>query len=198
MNRMTIAALLCAALLPLSAVACGQTTSTDGADPNAAAPTAAVDTTADQAGAGAPPVDAGTAQDAPAAMPASQLCASDPTLPDVSGDGFTELEGGLKYKDTVVGTGAEVKPGMASAIHYAGFLEDGTRFDTSCTRGAPYPTDLTGGVIDGWLQGIPGMKVGGRRILVIPSELGYGATGNGPAIPPNATLIFEVEAAVSQ
>ncbi|MBK6768963.1 MAG: FKBP-type peptidyl-prolyl cis-trans isomerase [Ardenticatenales bacterium] len=189
MNRTTTAALLCAALLPFAAAACGQTTTTDGADPNAAAPTAAVEESAGQADAGV--------QDAAPVMPVSALCAAEPTLPDISGDGFTEMDGGLKIKDTVVGTGAEVKPGMASAIHYAGFLEDGTLFDTSCTRGAPYPTDLTGGVIDGWLQGIPGMKVGGRRILVIPGDLGYGAAGNG-GIPPNATLIFEVEAAVSQ
>lgn len=190
MNRTRTAALLCAALLPLSAVACGPKDAADGADPNAAAPTAPVEVSVAQP-------DASTVQDVAPVMPPSALCAADPTLPDISGDGFTELPGGLKYKDTVVGTGVEVKAGMASAIHYAGFLEDGMRFDTSCTRGQPYPTDLTGGVIDGWLQGIPGMKVGGRRLLVIPGDLGYGAAGNGD-IPPNATLIFDVEAMVSQ
>lgn len=187
MNRIRHAALLGAVLLPLLA-GCGQPAD-NAADPITGAPTTAAAGAADVA---VPTTAAAPADAQPAAV--SQLCASDPQPPDVSGSDFVELEGGLKIKDVVVGTGAEVQPGMATAMHYAGFLEDGTRFDTSCTRGEPLPTDLSpGSLIDGWIQGIPGMKVGGRRTLVIPAALGYGASGYPPVIPPDATLIFDVE-----
>lgn len=188
MNRIATA-LLCAVLLPLYA-ACGNAAD-EAADPGASAPTTAEEGA--PADAAAQPTTAAAPADAqPAAV--SQLCASDPQLPDISGGDFTELEGGLKIKDVVVGSGAEVQPGMATAMHYAGFLEDGTRFDTSCQAGRPLPTDLSpGSLIDGWVNGIPGMKVGGRRILVIPADLGYGASGFPPVIPPDATLIFDVE-----
>ncbi len=103
------------------------------------------------------------------------------------------LEGGLKIQDLVVGQGEEVKNNDTISIHYRGTLEDGTQFDSSYDRGEPFQTQIgVGQVIKGWDLGILGMKVGGKRILTIPPELGYGdqQTGN---IPPNSTLIFEVE-----
>lgn len=93
------------------------------------------------------------------------------------------------------GTGQEVKSGDNIAVHYTGTLEDGTKFDSSLDRGKPFAFTLgIGQVIKGWDMGVLGMKVGEKRKLVIPSELGYGETGTpGGPIPPNATLIFEVE-----
>lgn len=100
----------------------------------------------------------------------------------------------LKIEDTVVGTGTEALKDSTVTVHYTGTLLDGTKFDSSVDRGAPFTTKLgVGGVIKGWDEGIPGMKVGGKRTLTIPSSMGYGATGAGADIPPNAGLIFEVE-----
>jgi FKBP-type peptidyl-prolyl cis-trans isomerase FkpA len=101
---------------------------------------------------------------------------------------------GLQYQDLVIGTGAEAKTGDRVSVHYTGTLADGTKFDSSLDRNQPFELVLgAGGVIKGWEEGIPGMKVGGKRKLIIPPELGYGASGAGSAIPPNATLIFEIE-----
>jgi len=100
----------------------------------------------------------------------------------------------LKIEDLVVGTGTEVKSGDNIVIHYLGTLLDGTKFDSSYDRGQPFETQIgVGQVIQGWDQGVVGMKVGGKRKLTIPPEMGYGARGAGNVIPPNATLIFEVE-----
>ena len=99
---------------------------------------------------------------------------------------------GLQYEDTKVGTGKEAKDGTSIAVHYTGYLTDGTKFDSSVDRGTPFELTLPGQVIPGWNEGIPGMKVGGKRKLVIPSALAYGEGGQGP-IPPGATLVFEVE-----
>lgn len=100
----------------------------------------------------------------------------------------------VKIEDTVVGTGQEVKPGDTVIIHYRGMLEDGTQFDSSYDRGAPLTIQIgTGAVIEGWDQGVPGMKVGGQRKLTIPPSLGYGEAGSPPTIPPNSTLLFDVE-----
>jgi peptidylprolyl isomerase len=102
-------------------------------------------------------------------------------------------ESGLTYVDTECGTGAEATTGTIVTVHYTGTLENGTEFDSSRGR-EPFTFNVGAGeVIQGWEQGIPGMKVGGVRELTIPPELGYGAAGAPPAIPPNATLIFEVE-----
>ncbi|MCC6932359.1 MAG: FKBP-type peptidyl-prolyl cis-trans isomerase [Deltaproteobacteria bacterium] len=105
---------------------------------------------------------------------------------------------GLKYEDTVVGTGAEAVKGKKISVHYTGWLNNdgvkGKKFDSSVDRGESFEFPLGAGyVIQGWDQGFAGMKEGGKRTLYIPSDLGYGARGAGGAIPPNANLIFDVE-----
>jgi FKBP-type peptidyl-prolyl cis-trans isomerase FkpA len=101
---------------------------------------------------------------------------------------------GLQYEDTVVGTGPEAVAGKSVEVHYTGTLADGTKFDSSLDRRQPFAFRLGAGkVIKGWDEGVAGMKVGGTRKLVIPSNLGYGAQGAGGVIPPNAQLTFVVE-----
>ena len=101
---------------------------------------------------------------------------------------------GLRIIDLEEGTGAEATAGQTVVVHYRGTLEDGTQFDASYDRGTPFSFPLgRGRVIKGWDEGVQGMKVGGKRKLVIPPDLGYGSRGAGGVIPPNATLIFEVE-----
>lgn len=101
---------------------------------------------------------------------------------------------GLIYEDSVLGTGAEAKVGRTVVVHYTGWLTDGSKFDSSKDRNEPFSFPLGKRyVITGWDEGVQGMKVGGTRKLTIPPELGYGARGAGGVIPPNATLVFEVE-----
>jgi FKBP-type peptidyl-prolyl cis-trans isomerase len=101
---------------------------------------------------------------------------------------------GLQYIDLTIGAGATAQAGQNVSVHYTGWLENGKKFDSSVDRGQPFSFPLGAGrVIKGWDEGVQGMKVGGKRKLIIPSNLGYGARGAGGAIPPNATLIFEVE-----
>jgi FKBP-type peptidyl-prolyl cis-trans isomerase len=101
---------------------------------------------------------------------------------------------GLKVVDEVVGTGAVAKTGDHVTVNYTGWLTNGTKFDSSLDRNQPYEFDLgAGSVIKGWDEGVVGMKVGGTRKLTISPDLGYGAQGAGGAIPPNATLVFEIE-----
>ena len=114
---------------------------------------------------------------------------------------MTTTESGLQYEDTVAGDGAEAAAGQKVKVHYTGWLYDpmasnsrGKKFDSSKDRGQPFSFGLgQGQVIGGWDEGVQGMKVGGTRVLTIPPEMGYGARGAGGAIPPNATLVFEVE-----
>jgi peptidylprolyl isomerase len=106
----------------------------------------------------------------------------------------TTLPSGLVYKDLVVGKGAEPKPGDHVTVQYTGTLTNGTKFDSSRDRGQPFSFTIgQGQVIKGWDEGVMSMRVGGRRILTIPPSLGYGAAGAGGVIPPNATLVFDVE-----
>ena len=113
----------------------------------------------------------------------------------------TTTESGLLYTDLVEGTGAQAQAGQSVAVHYTGWLHDparphgrGDKFDSSKDRGDPFRFQLGAGmVIRGWDEGVQGMKVGGTRVLQIPAALGYGARGAGGVIPPNATLVFEVD-----
>lgn len=121
-----------------------------------------------------------------------------PPAPDapteVDEDDYTTTESGLQYVDLEEGEGPEAEEGDAVTVHYTGWLEDGTRFDSSYNRGEPLPLVVgSGQVIPGWDEGLVGMQMGGRRQLVIPPDLAYGEQGAGGVIPPNATLIFEVE-----
>lgn len=105
---------------------------------------------------------------------------------------------GLQYEDTLEGTGDTAQAGAYVSVHYTGWLyeggEKGAKFDSSKDRGTPFEFPLGAGhVIRGWDEGVQGMKVGGARTLIIPADLGYGARGAGGVIPPNATLMFDVE-----
>jgi FKBP-type peptidyl-prolyl cis-trans isomerase len=109
-----------------------------------------------------------------------------------------EMPNGLKYTDTTIGHGPTATPGIKVSVHYTGWLYNngtkGTKFDSSVDRGKPFEFTLGAHqVIAGWDEGVAGMKVGGKRTLIIPPELGYGARGAGGVIPPNATLMFDVE-----
>lgn len=107
---------------------------------------------------------------------------------------FQVTPSGLKIKDLNVGTGQDVKNGDIVVVHYLGTLANGIKFDSSYDRNTPFEIQIgVGQVIKGWDEGIIGMKVGGKRILVIPPDLGYGQQGQGQVIPPNSTLIFQVE-----
>lgn len=108
---------------------------------------------------------------------------------------FTTTASGLKYADVVAGTGAAVQSGQCVTVQYTGWLTTGTKFDSSRDRtgGFQLIAGSGGQVIQGWQEGIPGIKVGGKRRLIIPSSLGYGAQGSGATIPPNSTLVFDIE-----
>jgi peptidylprolyl isomerase len=106
----------------------------------------------------------------------------------------TKSNSGLKYVDIKEGTGPEAKVGSSVQVHYTGWLESGEKFDSSLDSGKPFPVTIgKSAVIKGWTEGLQGMKAGGKRKLIIPAELGYGAQGYPPRIPGGATLIFEVE-----
>ncbi len=103
-------------------------------------------------------------------------------------------ESGLQYVDEVVGNGASPQKGQTVVVHYTGWLTNGTKFDSSVDRGRPFEFTLgVGQVIKGWDEGVATMKIGGKRKLTIPPDLGYGSRGAGGLIPPGATLVFDVE-----
>lgn len=128
----------------------------------------------------------------PSATPTSEVS---PTVSATPGGEVIKTASGLQYQDLVVGTGATAKAGQTVSVNYVGTLTDGKKFDSSADHGGPFEFKLgTGQVIKGWDEGVAGMKVGGKRILVVPANLAYGSqdVGNG-LIPANSTLVFEVE-----
>jgi peptidylprolyl isomerase len=134
--------------------------------------------------------------DVPSADP--QALIAQPSTPQIiamaDNENMTTTESGLQYVDLAEGTGAMPQPGQTVVVHYTGTLTDGTKFDSSRDRNSPFSFKFgVGQVIQGWDEGLATMRVGGRRQLTIPPELGYGARGAGNVIPPNATLLFDVE-----
>jgi FKBP-type peptidyl-prolyl cis-trans isomerase len=127
-------------------------------------------------------------------MPTLEPVAAVGGIPAVEGDTIT-TPSGLRYIDITVGEGATPTQGQTCTMHYTGWLADGTKFDSSHDpdrQAFQFPLGA-GRVIRGWDEGIATMKVGGRRLLIIPGELGYGSVGRPPRIPPNSTLVFDVE-----
>jgi len=174
--------LAASAILGLLAAGCdqskaAQTTDTVALNKTEATGTAAAADTKPVAGPPAPP--------APAADATSEIAKMGPTT--------KKLESGLEIEELKVGSGDEAKTGTTVKVHYTGWLTDGKKFDSSVDRNEPFEFSLPGQVIQGWNDGVPGMKVGGKRKLKIPAKLGYGEQGMGTDIPPGATLIFEVE-----
>jgi peptidylprolyl isomerase len=115
-------------------------------------------------------------------------------MSEVDPNNYTTTESGLQYYDIEEGTGETPEAGQTVVVHYTGWLEDGTQFDSSVDRNEPFSFVLgEGGVIPGWDEGVATMKVGGKRQLRVPAELAYGDAGAGSVIPPGATLIFDIE-----
>lgn len=134
----------------------------------------------------------------PAAPPAASAAsppAAAATPPTAAPAGKVhKLASGLVYEDLVVGNGKMADPGLTVAVNYTGWFTDGTKFDSSFDRGKPITFTLGAGeMIAGWDQGIKGMRIGGKRKLTIPPDMAYGSEGRPPRIPPNSTLVFEVE-----
>ena len=137
----------------------------------------------------------GPAMGPPAAAPVDVTSVPDTTTIDGKTVKLTTLPSGVKYYDIKVGTGAVAKAGQRASMQYTGTLLDGSKFDSSYDHGGqPFDFTIGGGeVIKGWDEGIPSMKVGGKRRLIVPGSLAYGEHSPTPAIPPNATLVFDVE-----
>jgi len=130
----------------------------------------------------------------PPAKPAEEAKKEEPAGKPAAKEKIVKLPSGLEYVDIEEGKGAMPKTGQRVSVHYTGWLKDGKKFDSSKDRGMPFYFEIgRGRVIKGWDEGVATMKVGGKRKLIIPPHLGYGAQGAGGVIPPNATLTFEVE-----
>ena len=133
-------------------------------------------------------------QDQAASASSASAVASPVAGTPVAASNVVTTASGLKYEVLRAGNGPEAKAGQTVSVHYTGWLTDGTKFDSSVDRGQPFSFSLGAGqVIKGWDEGVAGMKVGEKRKLTIPSTLGYGDHGAGNVIPPNATLVFDVE-----
>lgn len=171
--------LAASAILGLLAAGCDQPKATGTTD------TVALNKTEPAVAADGKPVAGPPAPPAPAADATSEIAKMGPTT--------KKLESGLEIEELKVGSGDEAKTGTTVKVHYTGWLTDGKKFDSSVDRNEPFEFSLPGQVIQGWNDGVPGMKVGGKRKLKIPAKLGYGEQGAGQDIPPGATLIFEVE-----
>ena len=146
----------------------------------------------------APPSPTATATPSPTATgtpaPTATATPGPTTVVDSSSIPIITTDSGLQIKDLIVGTGQRAQIGDTAVVDYTGWLEDGTKFDSSLDRGVPFEFVIgQGRVIKGWDEGVASMNVGGKRELTIPSELAYGDRGIGDVIPPGATLIFEVE-----
>ena len=136
----------------------------------------------------------GTASSQSTTSTSGAVTGGEPAASSGTGGKVHKLASGLQYEDLVVGSGKMAEPGMNVSVHYTGTLTDGTKFDSSLDRGSPYKFQLGAGqVIQGWDEGIKGMRIGGKRKLTIPPDMAYGARGSGGVIPPNATLLFDVE-----
>ena len=130
----------------------------------------------------------------PSPQPTATAAPAPTTATSEEATQLTTTESGLQYQDLVVGAGEAARTGATAVVHYTGWLLDGTKFDSSVDRGTPFEFVIgQGRVIKGWDEGVATMNVGGKRELIIPPDLGYGDRGAGSAIPPGATLKFEVE-----
>ncbi len=181
--------LLALACMLLILAACGRGNSDEPA-PADAAPTTAVEENTDNAGAAEDTAADSASDSAAESAPAAPAATPTPLNPEKT----VITESGLQYTEVVAGDGPQPQPGDIVSVHYTGTLQDGTVFDSSYDRGEPIRFPLGSGmVIPGWEEGIAMMNLGGQAILVIPPEIGYGEQGAGNVIPPNATIIFDVE-----
>ena len=178
------------AALALALMGCNQTSQQSGV-------TSGASTSGASASASNSAPSQNTSSDAATTTTATATVTTPPaTTPGASSTGGTvhKLASGLQYEDLVVGNGKMAEPGMNVSVHYTGWLTNGSKFDSSLDRGEPFKFQLgAGAVIQGWDEGVKGMRIGGKRKLTIPPDLGYGSHGAGSVIPPNATLVFDVE-----
>ena len=189
--------LIVAAIVLILVAACGEATPTrwPTVTPAATGASEAEPTEApnDSTGAAATPVPAETSMDSGAADPVG-ASSGERTSGVESEEDVVITKSGLRIKDIVVGTGEQAREGAIVAVHYTGWLLDGTKFDSSVDRGTPFEFQLGDRqVIQGWDEGVATMRVGGKRELTIPPELAYGDQQRGPIIKPGSTLVFEVE-----